>query len=133
MLNRKDRGDGLCWVFPGGKIEPHEAPVPAGRREVFEEAGVLCKRGTKIASRTHPTTKQHVVYIRYDYDRGECRVREPDKFVKAVWVTPDEIENELGVDVYPEVMKSIRAQAKRCQNSAVGRNLFLRAAVKEPL
>lgn len=118
MLSRKDRGEGLSWVFPGGKIEPNERPVPAGMREVYEEAGVLCKRGTKIASRTHPATRQHIVYIKYDYDKGVCRVREPDKFEKAVWLTLEQIEHELGVEIYPAVMKSIRAQADRFRRVA---------------
>lgn len=32
---------GICWEFPGGKIEPGESEVAALKRELFEEVGII--------------------------------------------------------------------------------------------
>jgi 8-oxo-dGTP diphosphatase len=52
---------GGLWEFPGGKIQPGEAPVEAALRELHEECGVHA-----AAERTLPT-------FRHDYD--ECTVQ----------------------------------------------------------
>jgi 8-oxo-dGTP pyrophosphatase MutT (NUDIX family) len=113
MLNRKGGPDELSWIFPGGKIETGETFVEAGVREVFEEAGVICRRQGVIARRLHPATRQEVVYVRYRYLKGECLVREPDKFTDADWMTPEQIEDELHVQVYEPVMLVIKQEASR--------------------
>jgi 8-oxo-dGTP diphosphatase len=123
MLNRKGGVDNLSWVFPGGKVEAGESFVQAGVREVFEEAGVTCRRQGVIARRLHPSTRQEVVYVRYHYLKGECTVREPDKFTDADWMTPEQIEGDLHLPIYEPVMRTIRREAlrfRRGQNDDLG-------------
>lgn len=43
------------WEFPGGKVEPHEAPEAALRRELLEELGVVAG------------PMRHLIKIRHDY------------------------------------------------------------------
>jgi len=42
---RADQALGLRWEFPGGKVEPGEAPVAALERELREEIGVTVAVG----------------------------------------------------------------------------------------
>lgn len=42
---RADQSFGLEWEFPGGKVEPGEAPTDALARELYEEIGVTVEVG----------------------------------------------------------------------------------------
>jgi 8-oxo-dGTP pyrophosphatase MutT (NUDIX family) len=51
------------WTFPGGRIEPSEAPENAAVRETLEETGLRVRATGVIASRVHPRTGVRIVYV----------------------------------------------------------------------
>jgi 8-oxo-dGTP diphosphatase len=50
---RPDQPMALQWEFPGGKIEPGEAPEAALERELNEELGIAAKAGRRVTRIRH--------------------------------------------------------------------------------
>ena len=58
------------WEFPGGKIDPDEAPTEALRRELAEELGI------------HVVASEHFMALRHEYPD---RIVELEFFLVAAW------------------------------------------------
>src|SRR5271168_1226361 len=80
---RQDQPMALQWEFPGGKIEPGEAPEEALARELNEELGI------------EATIGQRVTHIRHNYRHGGA----VDLQFFAVYEFRGEIENRIFRDV----------------------------------
>jgi len=63
LIARRSGGNHLSgyWEFPGGKIEPGEAPADAARRELEEETGLVA------------ASLEHLVVTVHDYAEAALR------------------------------------------------------------
>jgi 8-oxo-dGTP diphosphatase len=82
----------LKWEFPGGKVEPGEAPVDALVRELREEIGVTVRVGRVWDVLFHAYPEFDLVMLVYPCAivSGEPR---PVEVADLVWVLPDELPN----------------------------------------
>ena len=98
------------WEFPGGKVEPHETPQQALRREIMEELDTEIRVGNYIDT------------IEYDYpnfhlsmDFFWCEVIKGDLVLKeaedAKWLTKEQLAsvNWLPADItiIPKISKEL--------------------------
>lgn len=94
---RADQALALLWEFPGGKVEPGEAPVAALERELREEIGVTVAVGRIWDVLFHAYPTFDLVMLVY-----ACRI--VDGAPRAVevadlaWVAPGELG---GWDILP--------------------------------
>jgi 8-oxo-dGTP diphosphatase len=85
---RNSHGDGT-WSVPGGHLEYGESFEDTAAREVFEETNLKIKNvrfGAVTNDYFEKEGKHYVtVWMLSDYESGEVKIVEPDKFVKMEW------------------------------------------------
>ena len=78
------------WEFPGGKIEPGEAPEEALRRELREELALEVRVGEEVTRVEYDYPKFHLSMRLYlCIPEGEPTLREHSA---ARWLSKDELE-----------------------------------------
>lgn len=92
ICQRREAGDFPSkWEFPGGKIEPGEAPQAALQRELLEELGIETEIGEEVW-RTEHQYPQHspleLIFYRVARYQGEAENR---AFQRICWVAPREL------------------------------------------
>ncbi len=92
LISRRPHGTHLAdwWEFPGGKVEPGEAPTDALARELHEELGIEVEVGDVYAVGHHVYEGREVVLLVYTcrVAAGEPRCHQVAEFR---WVTPAEL------------------------------------------
>jgi 8-oxo-dGTP diphosphatase len=93
---RADQALGGQWEFPGGKVEPGEAPVAALARELREELGVAAAVGRIWDVLFHAYPDFDLVMLVY-----VCRINGAPRAVEVAdlaWVAPRDL---AGWDILP--------------------------------
>lgn len=76
------------WSFPGGKVDPGEAPENAAARELAEETGLVATDVTSITWTNDVFVDEGLHYITLHHlitAEGEPTVLEPDKVESWAW------------------------------------------------
>lgn len=97
-MNSGHANDEYC--FPGGHLEYMESLEDCAKRETLEEAGIKIKnlRFNFVANQLQYLPK-HFVNISFiaDWESGEAKVMEPDKFESWDWYDIESIPEPLYV------------------------------------
>ena len=86
---RADQALGGRWEFPGGKVEPGEAPVAALARELHEELGVAAEVGRIWDVLFHAYPEFDLVMLVY-----VCRINGAPRAIEVAdlaWVAPRDL------------------------------------------
>ena len=79
------------WEFPGGKIEPGEAPQAALERELFEELGMRARIGEQVAQVEHCYPGHAPVHLLFFTVKEFEGVPENRVFQQVLWVRPEQL------------------------------------------
>lgn len=88
---RADQSLPLQWEFPGGKVEPGEAPTAALARELNEELGVVAVVGKIWDVLFHAYPAFDLVMLVYECRLAPGSVPRTVEVADLVWVRTDEL------------------------------------------
>ena len=88
---RADQSLPLMWEFPGGKVEPGEAPVDALVRELREELGVEAMVGRIWDVLFHPYETFDLVMLVYPCALAPGSTARAVEVAALAWLTPAEL------------------------------------------
>ncbi len=88
---RADQALPLQWEFPGGKVEPGEAPAAALARELREELGVTAIVGRIWDVLFHPYPAFDLVMLVYACRLAPGEIPRAVEVADLVWVATDEL------------------------------------------
>jgi 8-oxo-dGTP diphosphatase len=87
------------WCTPGGHLEYGESWEACATREVAEETGLKIKNIQFVTLTNDIFEDEHKHYIticmRSDWDSGEAKIMEQDKFTELGWFALDELPAPL--------------------------------------
>lgn len=114
LLERDESRGG--YSLPGGKVDPHETPLEATKRETVEEIGLKIKKKhlKLVHTLLHRRKKNHYEII-YFYEaqkwKGQLAILEPHKFRAIRWFNQYQLPDELSF-IFSAAIHSIQQNQK---------------------
>ncbi|WKA29761.1 NUDIX domain-containing protein [Bradyrhizobium roseum] len=107
LVKRRDRSEGLDWMFPSGKKWPNQDEISVIEKEVLEEAGITCGVMRKIAQvEDHPKTHFRCSYFHLEPGENTTIVNGDTRENEEVkWVSIPEALAKIGSDINPDVAR----------------------------
>jgi len=110
LLTRRRRGSHLAgyWEFPGGKLEPGEAPEDALIRECREELGVDVRVRDILDVTFHRYPEKDVLLLFYDAELVAGEVQDLDHEEHA-WCTAADLDSYQMPPADVRILAKVRA------------------------
>ena len=110
LVGLRPEGHSLAgqWEFPGGKVERHERPEEALKRELKEELGIDSEIGRIRLAATHTYRDIGIVMMFYDvpFWKGEPKSVHHSEIR---WIRPDELKTlkipEANQNILPQILQ----------------------------
>ena len=100
---RKNTHNEGLWSFPGGYLEFSESWEDCALRKITEETGITVKNihFSKITNDVFQTKKTHhiTIFMLADYDSGEVKVMEPEKYEQWGWLEWDKLPQTISIPI----------------------------------
>lgn len=80
------------WEFPGGKVDPGEAPRDALRRELLEELGISAEIGDEVWRADHQYPGYSPVRLLFFSVRRYSSTPQNHVFQKILWAYPEDLK-----------------------------------------
>ena len=101
------------WEFPGGKVEPGEAPRDALLRELAEELGITAEVGAEVWSTDHQYPGYPPVRLHFFSVRRYSSVPENRVFQKILWVNLQDLTQYDFLEADRPLVEQLRSGALR--------------------
>lgn len=109
------RGPGMAlaglWEFPGGKVEPGEAPQDALRREIREELGIEVQVGAPLGVGEAMAGARRIVLSVYaaEWVSGELQLLEHDE---VRWCGVEDVDGLAWAEADVPVLPALKARLR---------------------
>lgn len=104
---------GGMWEFPGGKLEPDEAPIAALVREIKEEVDLDIQDCDFLGQINHIYPKHSVELLVYRVNSFHGKAVAREKQLDLRWVEADRLQDFQFPEANAEIIKLINAR-KHC-------------------